>query len=87
LGADRRNHEIDEGDRREQQPAVLADRKDRLVGGVARLELADLAINHQFARKKESFNAEDAKDTRRAQRKWRALFAFASSASPLRPLR
>ncbi len=40
--------EIGDGERRERQPAVLADRKDRLVGGVAGLELADLAVDHRL---------------------------------------
>ena len=43
----RRDHQIGDGERRECQPAVLADRKDRLVGGVAGLELADLAVDHR----------------------------------------
>ena len=49
FGADGRDHEVSSGERRQQQPAVLADREDRLVGGIARLELADLAVNHLFA--------------------------------------
>src|SRR5258708_7365873 len=44
--AHRRDHEIGDGERRERERPVLADRKDRLVGGVAGLELADLAVNH-----------------------------------------
>src|SRR5580704_1913882 len=69
FGADRGDHEIGEGERREQQPSVLADRKDRLVGGVARLELADLTINHRSnplddAFAEEALRAEQQEDER-----------------------
>ena len=47
LGAHCGYHEISRRERGEHQPAVLADRKDRPVGRVARLELADLAIDHR----------------------------------------
>src|SRR5260370_30967514 len=46
LGADEWDHEVGDGERRKGQPTVLADRKDRLVSGIAGLELADLAIDH-----------------------------------------
>ena len=39
--ADERKH-----DQADDEPAVLRDRKDRLVGGIGGLELADFAIEH-----------------------------------------
>jgi hypothetical protein len=46
IGVEHRNADEGEREQNPQRDAILADRKDRHVGGVAGLELAGLSIKH-----------------------------------------
>ncbi len=50
IGGDEERHDQEGREQhRDDEPAILRDREDRLVGGVGRLELTDLAVKHRLS--------------------------------------